>query len=126
MISDGLILIKYVVPIDEEVFSLMSKKFSVTEEKIRISILSNKHDDLSIIYHLLLNNKINNKKKSVANIKSDLFKKYCENKYNLFDNYDKDINKVLEERKNGYLYNLQNLSQSKVISSSVIDIKKLK
>lgn len=126
MISDGLILIKYVVPIDEEVVYFMSKKFSVMEEKIRISILSNKHDDLSIIYHLLLNKKFNNKKKSVEDIKSDLFKKYCENKYNLFDNYDKDINKVLEERKNGYLYNLQNLSQSKVISSSVIDIKKLK
>ena len=125
MISDGLILTKYVVPIDEEVVSSMSKTFSVTEEKIRISILSNKHDDLSTIYYLLLNKKINNKKKSVADIKSDLFKKYCENKNNLFDNYDKDINKVLEDRKNGYLYNLQNLSQSKVLSSSVIDIKKL-
>ena len=122
MISDGLILNKYVVPIDEEVVSLMSKKFSVTEEKIRISILSNKHDDLSTIYYLLLHKKINNKKKSVADIKSDLFKKYCENKYNLFENYERDINKVLEDRKNGYLYNLQNLSQSKVFNNT--DFKK--
>ena len=124
MISDGLILNKYVVPIDEEVVAFMSKKFSITEEKIRISILSNKHDDVSTIYYLLLNKKINNKKKSVADIKSDMFKKYCENKYNLFETYDKDLNKVLEDRKNGYSYNHQNLSQSKVLSSSLTDIQK--
>ena len=120
MINDGLILNKFVVPIDEEVVSSMSKKFNITEENIRISILSNKHDDISTLYYLLLNNKINNKKKSVADIKSDLFKKYCENKFNLFENYDKDLNKVLEDRKNGY--NHQNLSQTKDVSS--IDIKR--
>ena len=46
MVSDGLALNKYVVPIDEEIVSLMSKKYSIAEEKIRISILSNKHDDI--------------------------------------------------------------------------------
>ena len=123
MISEGLILNRYVVPIDEEVVSFMNKNFSVKEEKIRISILSNKHDDLSTIYYLLLHKKIKNKKKSVADIKSELFKKYCENRYNLFENYDKDLNKVLEDRKNGYIYNLQNLSQSKVLNSSLSDKK---
>ena len=121
MISDGLILNKYVVPIDEEVVSSMSKKFNITEENIRISILSNKHDDISTLYYLLLHKKIKNKKKSVADIKCDLFKKYCENKLNLFDSYDKDLHKVLEDRKNGYLYNYQNLSQNRGLSTT--DIK---
>ena len=121
MISDGLILNKYVVPIDEEIVSSMSRKFSITQERIRISILSNKHDDLSTIYYLLLNKKIKNKKKSVADLKSELFKKYCENRYNLFENYEKDLNKVLEDRKNGYLYNLHNLSQSRFLSASLSD-----
>ena len=115
MVNEGLLLNKYVIPVDEEVVTSMSNKFNVPEEKIRISVLSNKHDDISTIYYLLLNKKIRNKKKSIADIKSDLFKKYCDNKNNLFENYDKDINKVLEERKNGYSYNLQiSTSQSKV------------
>ena len=124
MISDGLILSKYVEPIDEEIVTSMSKSFNIIEEKIRISILSNKHDNISTIYYLLLHKKINNKKKSVADIKSDLFKKYCENKYNLFENYDKELNKVLEDRKNGYLNNLQNLSHNKVLSSNFSEIKR--
>ena len=121
MTSDGLNLNKYVVPIDEEIVSFISKKFSITEEQIRISILSNKHDDISTIYYLLLQKKINNHKKSVADIKGELFKKYCENRYNLFKNYEKDLNKVLEDRKNGYLYNLHNLSLSRVLSGSLSD-----
>ena len=124
MISDGLILNKYVIPIDEEIVSNMNKEFNINEENIRISILSNKHDDISTLYYLLLNKKINNKKKSVADIKSDLFKKYCENKNNLFEYYNKDLNKVIEDRKNGYLNNLQDLSKSKTISKKITDMKK--
>ena len=108
MISDGLILSKYVIPIDEEIINSMSKEYDINEEKIRISILSNKHDDISTIYYLLLNKKIKKKKKSEADIKSDLFKKYCENKNNLMKNYNNDINKMLKERKNGYINNLEN------------------
>ena len=122
-ISEGLILTKVVVPIDEEIVSIMNKNYNISEEKIRISILSNKHDDISTIYYLLLLQKISNKKKSVADIKSELFKKYCDNRYNLLENYDKDLNKVIEDRKNGYLNNLQNLSQSRVLISSLSDKK---
>ena len=121
MVSEGLILSKTVEPIDEEVVSSMSKTFNLPEEKIRISILSNKHNDITTIYYLLLHQKISNKKKSVADIKSDLFKKYCENKNNLFENYDKDLNKVLEDRKNGYSYNLKTLSHSKILSGNLSD-----
>ena len=86
----------------------MSKEYNINEEIIRVSILSNKHNDISTIYYLLLNKKIQNKKKSEADIKSNLFKKYCENKNNLMKKYNNDINKVIEERKNGYLNNLEN------------------
>jgi 5'-AMP-activated protein kinase catalytic alpha subunit len=88
MMNEGLLLIKYVVPVDEDVVSSMNKKFNISEEKIRISILSNKHDNISTIYYLLLHKKIRNKKKSVADIKGELFKKYCDNKNNLFEKYD--------------------------------------
>ena len=103
MISDGLILTKYVIPIDEEIVKSISEKYEIDKEKIRISILSNKHDDISTLYYLLLNKKINKKGKSVADLKSNLFKKYCEDKNNLFEKYGKDLNNVLKGRKNGYI-----------------------
>jgi len=116
MIREGLLLSKYVVPVDEDVVSSMSTKYNLSDEKIRISILTNKHDDISTIYYLLLHKKIRNKKKTVADIKGNLFRKYLDNKSNLFEAYDKDMNKVLEERKNGYTYNLQSFKSSRVLS----------
>ena len=88
MTNDGLILSKIIIPIDEEIVATISKKFNLTEELIRISILSNKHDNISTLYYLFLNKKLNNKKKSEADIKSNLFQKYCQNKNNWMEFYD--------------------------------------
>ena len=68
-ISEGLDLAKYIIPIDEEIVKIISKKYNINEEEIRISILKNKHNDISTIYYLFLNKKINTNKKSVADIK---------------------------------------------------------
>ena len=130
MISDGLNLSKYIIPIDEEIVHSMSKEYNINEETIRVSILSNKHNDISTIYYLILNKKIKNKKKTEADIKSNLFKKYCDNKNNLLKTYNNDINKVLNERKNGYKNNSEdsnnkakskedNLSEKKRISKKI-------
>jgi 5'-AMP-activated protein kinase catalytic alpha subunit len=118
MVNEGLNLFKYIIPIDEDVVSSMSSQFGINEKKIRISILSNKHDGISTIYYLLLQKKIRNKKKSIADIKSDLFRKYLESKSNLLETYDKDLNKVIEERKNGCFYdNNYKVSRQKLDSS---------
>ena len=98
----------------------MSKKYFVPEEKIRIAILSNMHNDISTIYYLLLNKKINKKGKSEADLKSNLFKKYCEDKNNLMEKYGKDLNNVIKERKNGYTSNTEKKKFEKNI------IKKMK
>ena len=119
MVREGLLLSKYVVPVDEDVVSSMSSKYNLSDEKIRISILTNKHDDIATIYYLLLHKKIRNKKKTVADIKGNLFRKYLDNKSNLLEAYDKDINKVLEDRKNGYTYNLQSFKSSRVLSANL-------
>ena len=113
MTNDGLILSKIIIPIDEEIVATISKKFNLTEELIRISILSNKHDNISTLYYLFLNKKLNNKKKSEADIKSNLFRKYCQNKNNWLEYYDNDINKVIKARKDGYKNNLLNISIKK-------------
>ena len=113
MTNDGLILSKIIIPIDEEIVATISKKFNLSEELIRISILSNKHDNISTLYYLFLNKKLNNKKKSEADIKSNLFQKYCQNKNNWMEFYDNDINKVIKARKDGYKDNLLNISIKK-------------
>ena len=105
-ISEGLDLSKYIIPIDEEIVKIISKIFNIKEEEIRIAILSNKHNDVSTLYYLFLKKKINNNKKSVADYKSDLFKKYCQNDNNLLKNYNQDLNEVISQRKNGEI--LQN------------------
>ena len=104
-LSEGLDLSKYIIPIDEDIVKVISKKYNINEEEIRISILANKHNDISTIYYLYLNKKINNNKKSVADYRSDLFKKYIQNDINLLKNYNKDINIVIEQRKNGNILN---------------------
>ena len=117
MVNEGLNLFKYIIPIDEDVVYSMSSQFGISEQKIRISILSNKHNGISTIYYLLLQKKIKNKKKSVADIKSDLFRKYLESKSNLLETYDKDLNKVIEERKNGYSNENYNKASRKKLES---------
>ena len=109
-ISEGLDLSKYIIPIDEEIVKIISKKFNINEEEIRIAILSNKHNDVSTLYYLFLKKKINNNKKSVADYKSDLFKKYCQNDNNLLKNYNQDLNEVISQRKNGEI--LQNQTKN--------------
>jgi 5'-AMP-activated protein kinase catalytic alpha subunit len=103
IIYEGLLLTEIVIPIDEEIVKEMIEKynFGLKKEEIRIAILSNKHNDITTIYYLLLNNRIRKGKKSLCDLKSYEFKKYIQNKENLFENYEFDINKLIEERKKG-------------------------
>jgi 5'-AMP-activated protein kinase catalytic alpha subunit len=97
----GLNLNKYVVPIDEEIVDELSSKYNLSKVKIRISILMNKSNDYTTLYEILLNKKILEGKKSVADLKSDLFFSYIRDKKNLLKNYNNDIKKVINERKMG-------------------------
>ena len=123
-ISEGLDLSKYIIPIDEEIVKMISKKFSINEEEIRISILANKHNDISTIYYLFLNKKINNNEKSVADYNSDLFKKYCQNGNNLLKNYNKDINIVISQRKNRNMLSNQSKNLKKECGINLSESKK--
>ena len=49
----------------------------------------------------MLNKKSKDDIKSVADMKSDLFEKYIQDKNNLLSNYNNDINLVVNKRKNG-------------------------
>ena len=107
IIYEGLLLTEIVIPIDEEIIKEMIEKynFGLKKEEIRIAILSNKHNDITTIYYLLLNNRIKKGKKSICDLKSNEFKKYIQNKENLFEKYEFDIKKLIEERKKGLFIN---------------------
>ena len=124
LVNNGLILTKYIIPVDEEIVDLMFKKFNINKEEIRISILSNNHDDISTLYYLFLIKKIKSKKKSEADIKSILFKKYCESKNNLMKTYNNDINIVIKERKTGNIKNMENSEKKKINKEDNLSEKK--
>ena len=100
----GLIIDKFVIPIDEDIVVLMEKFFKIPKIKTRLEVLSNNSNEYTTLYYLLVKIKINNGKKSIADFKSDLFLNYLEDKNNLMSHYKNDINNVLEARKMGVLF----------------------
>ena len=97
---EGLLLNKYIIPIDEEIINTMNKEYKIEKEKIRSCLLKNEHNDITTIYYLILLKNSKLEKDSIADLKGNLFKKYLEDNKNLLSNYDNDINKVINERKN--------------------------
>ena len=99
ILYEGLFIDKYIIPVDEEIVERISNQMNIDIEKIRYSILNNKHDDISTLYYLFLLKKINSGMKSVADLKSDLFREYIKDKNNILNN-------------DSYCFNNKKLNQS--------------
>ena len=97
----GLNTEKYIIPIDEDIIDEINNKYNVDKVELRKNILYNIINDKSTLYYLMLNKKGKDDIKSVADMKSDLFEKYIEDKNNLLSTYNNDINLVVNKRKNG-------------------------
>ena len=106
--NPGLNLEKYVIPIDEEIVDELYIKYNISKIKLRENILLNKNNDYTTLYELLLNKKISEGKKSVADLKSEIFLNYIKDKKNLMSCYNNDIKKVIKNRKIGFDINLEN------------------
>ena len=111
IINEGLLLDKYVIPIDENVIGTMVKEYEFNEEEIKINILKNKHNLITTTYYLLLNKRIKEGKKSICDMTSDDFLFYLNDNNNLLENYDYNLDKVCQERVNINFLN-KNLKQS--------------
>ena len=120
--NTGLFIDKYVIPIDEEIVDEMEKLFKLSKVKIRTDLLYNKSNDYTSLYYLMLNKKIKSGRKSIADLKSELFISYIENKKNLLSNYNNDIENVVKERKRGVIFeegNLQNDNEKSMFDSQI-------
>ena len=109
----GLFIEKNVIPIDEDIIDELEKRYKLSKVKCRIEILSNKFNDYTTLYYLLVHQKIIKGKKSFSDLKSDLFLKYIIDKKNLLSNYKNNLNNIIKERKNGIIFNYENVDLEK-------------
>ena len=121
--NTGLNLEKFVIPIDEEIVDELYIKYNLSKIKLRENILLNKNNDYTTLYELLLLKKISEGKKSVADLKSELFLKYIKDKQNLMSYYNNDIKQVIKNRKMGFDINLENKNKSNQLDKNKTYIK---
>ena len=96
--NKGLLLNKYIVPIDEEIVDKMKKEYEYNEKEIKMNLLANKHNHITTTYYLFLKQKIKNGKHSIADMIHSEFINYIHNPKNYLANYNGDWNKLFKER----------------------------
>ena len=99
--TEGLLLNKIVVPIDENIINEMVNKYNFNGEEIRSGLLLNEHNNITTTYYLILNKKIRNGEKSISDMKSKEFLNYIKNKNNSLEFYKYNFGKILKERAKG-------------------------
>ena len=96
--TEGLLLNKVIVPIDENIISKMVNEYKFNEEEVRTNLLLNNHNHITTTYFLILNQKLRNGEKTIGNMKSQEFIKYIHNPTNLLSHYGNDIKKIIQIR----------------------------
>ena len=96
--SKGLLLNKFIVPIDEDIVNKMENEYEYNSKEIRINLLGNKHNHITTTYYLILKKKIKNGISSICDMTSNEFLNYIHNPKNLLGNYNGDWNKLFKER----------------------------
>ena len=96
--SEGLLLNKVIVPIDENIVSKMVNEYKFNGEEVRTNLLLNNHNHITTTYFLILNQKLRNGEKTVGNMKSKEFLKYIHSPINLLSHYGNNMKKIIQLR----------------------------
>ena len=94
----GLNIDEIIIPIDEEIVDEIKNKFGYDKYRIINSVIKNEYDKIYCLYLILLEKKIKNGKKSVADLKSDLYIDYIKDEKNQIKNYDNNIENAIEQK----------------------------
>ena len=120
--SEGLLINKVVVPIDEKIVFIMVDKYKFNEEEVKINLLLNEHNQITTTYYLILQKIIKSGKNTIGDMKSDNFVKYINDERNQLSYYDNNLNLVIEERVYGKKLsnrmqkkNIRQISETKII-----------
>ena len=91
-----------IIPIDEEIVQDM-EKLGFNKMELRFNLLKNFHNKITAVYDLFLKKKIESGKKSIADMHSDLYDEYINNKVNKISFYgclEKAIkNRICDDKK---------------------------
>jgi 5'-AMP-activated protein kinase catalytic alpha subunit len=85
-----------IIPIDEEIVHDM-EKLGFNKMELRFNLLKNFHNKITAVYDLFLKKKIEGGKKSIADMHSDLYDEYMNNKENKISFYG-SLEKALKNR----------------------------
>ena len=115
MKSPGVSINTDILPIDVDVIEEIAGTNESLIGKIISDIITNKHNNSTILYYLKIEIKKRNKEISVSDIRpsSEIFLEYINDKKNKLSYYGNDINKIIEEIKKSILDNLKK-KQSKI------------
>ena len=91
-----------IIPIDEEIVQDM-EKLGFNKMELRFNLLKNFHNKITAVYDLFLKKKIESGKKSIADMHSDLYDEYInnkENKISFYGSLEKAIkNRICDDKK---------------------------
>ena len=117
-ISEGLLLDDYVIPIDEDIINIMTKEYNFNENEIKYNLIKNKHNLITTSYYLILNKKIKEGKKSICNMGSIDFFNYINDKNNLLEKYEYNLDTVCQERVYNSVKPLNNIKEMTIIEEN--------
>ena len=106
---------KIIMPIDEEIIDEMTK-MGIEQNLIVDNILRNYFNNITTIYNLLLQKKIKNGKKSIADFCSNLYMDYINNERNHLSYYNYDIDLIVKDRINNINRSTKNISHISLIN----------
>ena len=115
----GIIYDLHKIPIDENILDKI-EKMGYDKKTCEKSILENKYDSLMAIYLLLLNKYINEGNESIADLFSDKYLSYINDKNNWIDIPKKENNLYEKERNSKNINNLYKSNKEKKLFSSLI------
>ena len=96
--SEGLLIKNVIVPIDKNIISIMVNKYLFNEEEIKINLILNEHNQITTTYYLILQKLIKEGKKTIGDMKSDIFVIYIHDPKNQLSYYNNDFNSIINER----------------------------
>ena len=99
--TEGLLLNKVIVPIDENIIYKMVNEYKFNGEEVRTNLLLNNHNHITTTYFLILNQKLRNGEKSIGNMKSKEFLKYIHSPTNWLSHYGNNMKKIVQLRSKG-------------------------